>query len=84
MRITERERECLLWAARGKTYAETAIITGVSYGSVKRNLDIARWKMDASTVTQAVAIAVGTDMIKCDELYIPEVSALRDRRQNAH
>lgn len=40
--LSERQRECVLWAARGKTAAETAVILGVRIGTVIKHLRDAR------------------------------------------
>lgn len=66
--LSPRERECLLWAARGKTYAETAIILGISFGTVKTNLDIARFKLNSATLPQATATAVAYGIITDTDL----------------
>jgi len=41
-RLSDRQRECLIWSARGKTAAETAIILGISTETVIQHLKIAR------------------------------------------
>ncbi len=56
--LTERERECLLWAAWGKTAWETATILAISESAVKKHLGSAAIKLDARTGTQAVVTAV--------------------------
>lgn len=40
--LSDRQRECLLWVARGKTAAETAIILGIGMETVVQHLKIAR------------------------------------------
>lgn len=40
--LSDRQRECLLWSARGKTAAETAIIMGISAETVTQHLKNAR------------------------------------------
>lgn len=55
--LSPRELEVITWAARGKTYWETAVILGIAYGSVKTYLDMAKAKLDAANVTHAVAKA---------------------------
>ncbi|AOO85117.1 helix-turn-helix transcriptional regulator [Bosea vaviloviae] len=57
-RITQRERECLEWAARGKSMDEMAVIMSVTKRAVKFHLDNARVKLGADTLPQAVAIAM--------------------------
>ena len=42
VKLSNREEECLLWAARGKTYEEIGEVTNLSYRSVRSNLDVAR------------------------------------------
>lgn len=41
-RLSDRQRECLLWAARGKTAPEIAIILGISPETVNQHLKTAR------------------------------------------
>lgn len=40
--LSDRQRECVLWAARGKTAAEAAIIMGVTESTVRKHLRDAR------------------------------------------
>ena len=40
--LSDRQRECLLWVARGKTSAETAIILGIATETVIQHLKMAR------------------------------------------
>ncbi len=70
VQLSQREEQCLIWAARGKTYQEVADIVGVSLGSVKTHLDTARHKLRCINLTHAAAVAVATGVI-------PE-AALRD------
>jgi len=56
--LTDREGECLLWAARGKTSWETAVILSVSESAVKKHLGSAAQKLGACTRTHAVALAI--------------------------
>jgi DNA-binding CsgD family transcriptional regulator len=63
-----RERECLLWIARGKTYQETATITGIAYGTVKTYLDKARHKLNCATLPQATALAVARGILTSIDL----------------
>ena len=66
--LSHRERECLVWSARGKTYAETALILGLSFGSIKSYLDTARYKLNAVTLPQATALAVAYGIITTADL----------------
>jgi LuxR family transcriptional regulator, quorum-sensing system regulator RaiR len=61
--LSKREEECLIWAARGKTYHDIAGILNLSYASVKTYLDTARHKLSCINVTHAVAIAIATGVI---------------------
>ena len=61
--LSLREEQCLIWAARGKTYAEIGEITGLSYYSVRSHLDIARHKLHGTNLTNAVAIALAQGVI---------------------
>ena len=66
--LSPRERECLLWAARGKTYYEIGAILGIKFGTVKTNLDIARYKFNCATLAQLTAAAVARGVFTCDDL----------------
>jgi LuxR family transcriptional activator of conjugal transfer of Ti plasmids len=66
--LSQRERECLLWSARGKTYSEIALILGITFASVKTHLDKARYKLNSASLQQATAIAVARGMITGDDL----------------
>lgn len=61
--LTQRERQCLSWAACGKKMPETAKILGISTRTVVFHLENARSKLGASTVTQAVAEATQRGLI---------------------
>jgi two-component system KDP operon response regulator KdpE len=56
--LTEREREVLTWAARGKTSAEIAAILGVRERTVNFHCDRAMRRLDVTNRTQAVAKAI--------------------------
>ncbi|GAK33572.1 transcriptional activator protein SolR [alpha proteobacterium Q-1] len=56
--ITERERECLLWTAKGKTNKEIGIILSISEHTVKAHLATAARKLDSHTKTQTVVEAI--------------------------
>ena len=61
--LSLREEQCLIWAARGKTYEEIGEITSLSYYSVRSHLDIARHKLRGTNLTNAVAIALALGVI---------------------
>ena len=58
--LSNREEQCLLWAARGKTYQEIAMILGLAFGTVKTHLDTARHKLQCINLTHAAAVAFAT------------------------
>jgi DNA-binding CsgD family transcriptional regulator len=62
-RLTARERECLLWAARGKTAWETSAILGIGEATVNNLLASAKLKLGAATRTHAVAKAITLGLI---------------------
>ena len=61
--LTDRERECLLWAARGKTAWETSMILSISESAVKKHLGRSAAKLNALTRTHAVANAISRGLI---------------------
>lgn len=69
--LTARERECLLWTARGKTAWEIARIVGRSRGTVNFHLQSAMRKLDAVNKTQAVAIAVSAGLLSGVSAGVP-------------
>ena len=66
--LTQRERECLMWVARGKTYAETGTILGISFSTVKSHLDTTRYKLNCATLSQATALAVAVGVFTLVDL----------------
>lgn len=44
--LSQRQRECVLWSARGKTAAETAVILGIGEDTVVQHLRTARERYD--------------------------------------
>ena len=61
--LTEREVECLKWAADGKSEWEIGTILGVSEHTVDRHMANARRKLGARTRTQAIATAMRLGLI---------------------
>ena len=53
--LSPRELEILAWAAKGKTYWETAQIIGISYASVHTYINSLRLKLSAANMPHAVA-----------------------------
>jgi DNA-binding CsgD family transcriptional regulator len=63
VRLTERERQTLQWAATGKTSAETGIILGLSEHTINQYVASACQKLRAVNRTQAVARAIRLRLI---------------------
>lgn len=61
--LSDREKECLLWAAEGKTSWETATIIGISERTVIFHLQNAVKKLKCANRTQAVARALSLRLI---------------------
>ena len=61
--FTKREKECLLWAADGKTSWEIAIIIGVSESTIVHDLQSTVKKMNATNRQHAIARAIATGLI---------------------
>ncbi|MGP4727196.1 helix-turn-helix domain-containing protein [Agrobacterium deltaense] len=57
-RLTRREKEVLLWAARGKTAWETAVILNISRTTVLSHLKNTRCKLDTTNGPQTIAEAI--------------------------
>lgn len=62
-KLSERERECLLWTAEGKTSFEIGKIVGISEHTVNYYLNTAAGKLNATNRVQAVAIALRNDLL---------------------
>lgn len=56
--LTDRQRDCVLWLARGKTDWETGKILGVSEETVKRHVKLARERLGVSKRTLLVIQAL--------------------------
>jgi DNA-binding CsgD family transcriptional regulator len=61
--LTDRERDMLAWAARGKTVADTADILKISDETVETHIRNAMRKLDATNKTHAVAKAIYLSLI---------------------
>jgi len=61
--LTDREKDALSWAARGKTNSETADILSISEQTVEFHVRNASRKLNATNKTQAVAIALTLGLI---------------------
>jgi len=61
--LSPRERECLQWAANGKTAWETSVILAIAEGSVAKVLANAIHKLNCSSKPQAVVRAMRLRLI---------------------
>nr|WP_246529271.1 helix-turn-helix transcriptional regulator [Microvirga zambiensis] len=61
--LTPREREALIWAAAGKSAADTGEILGITERTVTAHIASACQKLDAVNKTQAVARALQYKLI---------------------
>jgi len=61
--LTDRERECLVWVAEGKTASEVATILGVSCNTVNGYLTQAMRKLSACNRAMAIATAIRNGII---------------------
>lgn len=62
--LTQREQDCLLWSAEGKTAWEIAQILGIAERTVVFHLHNATQKLQATTRQQAVALAIAQGLIQ--------------------
>ena len=63
VKLSRREEQCLIWAARGKTYQEIGEILELTFGSVKTHLNSAKHKLNCMNLTHAAALAVAAGVI---------------------
>jgi DNA-binding CsgD family transcriptional regulator len=61
--LSPRELETLFWTARGKDYKEISMIVDVSEHTIRTYMRSARFKLDCSNLTQAVAKAIKLKLI---------------------
>ena len=61
--LTQRERECLLWSARGKSSWDIGIILSISDNTVNFHLKNAMAKLDAGTRIMAIVKAIRYGLI---------------------
>jgi len=61
--LTRRERECLLWASRGKAQEEIAVILGLRPRTVRFHQENAMCKLGARNIAAAVAMASALGLV---------------------
>lgn len=67
--LSERQRECVLWSARGKTAGETAAILGISEVTVVRHLKIARERYDVHSGQVLILCALFDGLIGFGDVF---------------
>jgi LuxR family transcriptional regulator, quorum-sensing system regulator CciR len=68
-RLSDRQRECLLWAARGKTASETAVILGISTETVVQHLKMARERYDVHCRQSLILAALFDGLIGFADVF---------------
>jgi|SRR4051812_19770754 len=68
-RFSERERDCLIWVARGKSDSEIATILGISPETVHQYMKQARANYDAVSRSQLVAHALFSGTISFMDIF---------------
>ena len=63
VRLSRREEQCLIWAARGKTHEEIADILGLNAASVRMHLDTTRHKLNCLNLRHTVGVAIATRLL---------------------
>lgn len=63
MTLTLRERECLLWSARGKSSWDIGVILSISENTVNFHLKNAMAKLDAGTRIMAIVKSIRFGLI---------------------
>lgn len=67
--LTERQRECVLWSARGKTAGEIAAILGISEETVVRHLKMARERYSVPCRSMLILCALFDGLIGFSDVY---------------
>ncbi|MCX8958736.1 helix-turn-helix transcriptional regulator [Erwinia psidii] len=62
--FSPRENEVLYWVSMGKTYAEIAVIAGISLSTVKFHMKNVLLKLGVSNTPQAVRLGIELDLIR--------------------
>jgi len=69
-RFSDRERDCLIWIARGKSDSEIATILGISAETVHQYVKQARANYDAVSRSQLVAHALFSGTISFMDIFM--------------
>ena len=66
IKLSPKEREILQWLKQGKSNWDISMIQRISERTVKFHVGNIMRKLDASTRTHAVAIAMEQGLVECD------------------
>lgn len=67
--LSDRQRECVLWSARGKTAAEIATILGISAETVIHHLKVARERYDVHCRQSLILCALFDGLIGFGDIF---------------
>jgi len=67
--LSDRQRECLVWSARGKTAVEIALILGISKETVIQHLKLARERYNVHSRTSLILCAVFDGLIGYSDIF---------------
>lgn len=67
--LTDRQRDCVLWVARGKTDWEIARILGISHETVIQHLKLARERYGVQKRTSLVILALFDGLISFSDIF---------------
>ncbi len=68
-KLSDRQRECLVWTARGKTASETATILGISTETVIQHLKMARERYDVHSKQSLIVSALFDGLIGFGDIF---------------
>lgn len=68
-KLSDRQRECLLWTARGKTASETALILGISSETVIQHLKMARERYEVHCKQSLIVSALFDGLIGYRDVF---------------
>lgn len=71
--LSDQQRVCLMWAAKGLTAKETAEIMRVATTTVVTHRNIAMRKLRCKTIAQAACMAMQMGLISTEELILKNV-----------
>jgi len=67
--LSGRQLDCLIWAARGRTIAQIAVILGIAKHTVTQHLRAARDRYDADCLQQLIVGALADNLITFADIF---------------